>query len=147
MAHQELLLKNQLCFRLYTASRLMSQAYAPYLKEMGITYPQYLVLMTLWEEDGMAVNDIAKHLLLETTTVTPLLQRMEQAGLLTRKRDAEDERRRIVTLTPKGRQLEEKAFNSIPAGMLPRFTCKEMSHIDYRGLYKDLDDIIQQLHK
>ena len=77
--HAELQLDNQICFRLYTAARLITQAYTPMLTELGITYPQYLVLMVLWEQDSQPVNDIAHRLLLETNTVTPLLQRMELA--------------------------------------------------------------------
>ena len=83
--HAELQLDNQICFRLYTASRLITQAYTPMLTELGITYPQYLVLMVLWEKDCQPVNDIARRLVLETNTVTPLLQRMEKQGLVTRK--------------------------------------------------------------
>ena len=71
--HAELQLDNQICFRLYTAARLVTQAYTPMLTELGITYPQYLVLMVLWEKDNQPVNDIAHRLLLETNTVTPLL--------------------------------------------------------------------------
>ena len=70
-------LENQLCFRLYTASRLITQAYRPMLEALGLTYPQYLVMMVLWEKDGQPVNDIAKRLYLETNTVTPLLKRMD----------------------------------------------------------------------
>ena len=83
--HAELQLDNQICFRLYTAARLITQAYTPMLTELGITYPQYLVLMVLWEKDCQPVNDIAHRLLLETNTVTPLLQRMEKLGIVTRK--------------------------------------------------------------
>ncbi|MDY6464207.1 MAG: MarR family transcriptional regulator, partial [Bacteroidales bacterium] len=75
MEKEAYLLDNQLCFRLYTASRLLTQAYHPLLSEQGLTYPQYLVLLVLWEKDGQPVNDIAKRLCLETNTVTPLLQR------------------------------------------------------------------------
>ena len=82
MIQEEFKLDNQLCFRLYTASRLLSQAYHPLLSEHGLTYPQYLVLLVLWEKDAQPVNDIAKRLFLETNTVTPLLQRMEKEGIL-----------------------------------------------------------------
>ena len=85
-------LDNQLCFRLYTASRLITQAYTPFLTRLGITYPQYLVMMVLWEKDSQPVNDIAKRLYLETNTVTPLLKRMESEGLVERLRDAADRR-------------------------------------------------------
>ena len=107
--HAELQIDNQICFRLYTAARLVTQAYTPMLTELGITYPQYLVLMVLWEKDCQPVNDIAHRLLLETNTVTPLLQRMEKQGLLTRKQGKEDSRQRIVSLTKHGKELEEKA--------------------------------------
>ena len=82
MIREEFRLDNQLCFRLYTASRLLTQAYHPLLSQYGLTYPQYLVLLVLWEKDEQPVNDIAKRLFLETNTVTPLLQRMEKEGLL-----------------------------------------------------------------
>jgi len=83
---EQLRLDNQLCFRLYSASRLVMQSYQPALSALGLTYPQYLVLMVLWEKDGQPVNDIARRLYLETNTVTPLLKRMEAAGLVTRHR-------------------------------------------------------------
>ena len=115
--HAELQLDNQICFRLYTAARLVTQAYTPMLTALGITYPQYLVLMVLWEKDEQPVNDIARRLVLETNTVTPLLQRMEKLGLVSRKKGEQDKRQQIVSLTEKGKQLEEEAFNSIPQGM------------------------------
>ena len=107
MSHAELRLDNQICFRLYTAARLVSQAYTPMLTEMGITYPQYLVLMVLWESDNQPVNDIARRLMLETNTVTPLLQRMEKLGILSRTKGERDKRQQIVSLTQKGREMEE----------------------------------------
>ena len=108
MIHEEFKLDNQLCFRLYTASRLLSQAYHPLLSEHGLTYPQYLVLLVLWEKDAQPVNDIAKRLYLETNTVTPLLQRMEKEGILVRKKGEKDARQIIVSLTEKGRSLQKK---------------------------------------
>ena len=107
--YEHLKLDNQLCFRLYTAARLTMQVYFPYFEPLGITYPQYLVLLVLWEKDHQPVNDIAHRLHLETNTVTPLLQRMEKAGLITRTRGKEDSRQRIVSLTKQGRAMEEKA--------------------------------------
>ncbi|MBO7623220.1 MAG: MarR family transcriptional regulator, partial [Bacteroidales bacterium] len=79
--YNQLRLDKQLCFRFYTVSRLMTQTYHPMLEELGITYPQYLVLMVLWEKDAQPVNDIAKRLFLNTNTVTPLLKRMEEEGI------------------------------------------------------------------
>lgn len=107
--YPQLKLDNQLCFRLYTASRLVAGAYAPHFESLGITYPQYLVLLVLWEKDHQPVNDIAKRLLLETNTVTPLLQRMEKIGLIERKKGEADSRQRIVSLTQKAIDMEQVA--------------------------------------
>ena len=87
------------------------------LTELGITYPQYLVLMVLWEKDCQPVNDIAHRLMLETNTVTPLLQRMEKLGIISRKRGEQDKRQHIVSLTAKGREMEQRAYDLIPTGM------------------------------
>ncbi len=84
MEHEDLRLGNQLCFRLYTASRLIVKSYTPLLSGLGITYPQYLVLMVLWEESPLSVNEIAHRLMLQTNTVTPLLKRMESMGIVER---------------------------------------------------------------
>lgn len=107
--YEQLKLENQLCFPVYAASRLITREYQPYLDKLGITYPQYLVLMILWEKDGLPVNDIAKKLILNTNTVTPLLKRLEQQGLLERKRSSEDERQVLVKLTNEGKMLREDA--------------------------------------
>ena len=106
--NEKFLLDNQLCFRLYTASRLLTQAYHPLLSEHGLTYPQYLVLLVLWEKDAQPVNDIAKRLYLETNTVTPLIQRMEKGGILTRTKGTKDARQMIVKLTKKGKGLQDQ---------------------------------------
>ena len=105
--YEQLKLDNQLCFRLYTASRMIAGAYGPYFEPLGITYPQYLVLLVLWEKDQQPVNDIAKRLYLETNTVTPLLQRMERQGLVKRIKGEVDTRQRIVCLTDAGKAMEE----------------------------------------
>ncbi len=147
MAHKEFLLDNQICFRLYTASRLITQAYTPMLTELGITYPQYLVMMVLWEKDRMLVNDIAHLLMLETNTVTPLLQRMERQGLVTRKKGEEDKRQQIVSLTNKGRELEERAYALIPSGMAERLSACPMGLDDYRHLAEELDMLIDSMRK
>ena len=112
MEYEQLKLDNQLCFRLYTAARLTMGAYHPYLDPLSLTYPQYLVLLVLWEKDRQPVNDIARRLMLETNTVTPLLQRMEKAGLIVRKKGKEDSRQRIVSLTKKGVEMREHAKHS-----------------------------------
>ena len=147
MAYSELQLDNQICFRLYTASRLITQAYTPMLSELGITYPQYLVLMVLWEKDSQPVNDIAHRLMLETNTVTPLLQRMEKQGLIIRKKGELDKRQQIVSLTKKGCEMEEQAFKLIPGGMGETLKACPLQIDDYRHLTSELDAIIETLKK
>ena len=143
--HEELRLDKQICFRLYTAARLITQAYTPMLNELGITYPQYLVLMVLWEQDSQPVNDIAHRLLLETNTVTPLLQRMEKLGIVVRKRGKEDKRQQIVSLTEKGRVMEEQAYAIIPAGMGKELKACPFQLDDYAKFASELDTIIETL--
>ena len=145
--YAELQLDNQICFRLYTAARLVTQAYTPILTALGITYSQYLVLMVLWEKDNQPVNDIAHRLLLETNTVTPLLQRMEKLGLVSRKKGEQDKRQQIVSLTQKGKQLEEEAYAKIPAGMGDQLSPCPLKLDDYQRLAHELDDIIETLRK
>ena len=145
--HAELQLGNQICFRLYTAARLVTQAYTPILTALGITYPQYLVLMVLWEKDNQPVNDIARRLLLETNTVTPLLQRMEKLGIVSRKKGEQDKRQQIVSLTPKGKELEEEAYRQIPSGMDEQFSDCPLRQEDYPRLAQELDSIIETLKK
>ena len=145
--HAELQIDNQICFRLYTAARLVTQAYTPMLTELGITYPQYLVLMVLWEKDCQPVNDIADRLLLETNTVTPLLQRMEKLGIVSRMKGKQDKRQHIVSLTEKGKQMEEKAMELIPTGMGKQLTTCPLKLEDYQLLAQELDAIINTLKK
>jgi DNA-binding MarR family transcriptional regulator len=102
-------LDQQLCFALYSASMAIGRAYKPLLDRLEITYPQYLVLSTLWEGGAQTIGGIAERLALESSTVTPLVKRLEQAGFVTRKRNAEDERQVDVDLTVKGTALREKA--------------------------------------
>ncbi len=143
--HAELLLDNQICFRVYTASRLIIQAYTPVLTQLGITYPQYLVLMVLWEQDTQPVNYIAHRLMLETNTVTPLLQRMEKLGIISRKKGEKDKRQQIVSLTEKGKAMEEQAYAIIPAGMGEQLSACPLSIDDYGKMAEELDAIIETL--
>ena len=145
--HAELQLDNQICFRLYTAARLITQAYTPILTSLGITYPQYLVLLVLWEKDNQPVNEIAHRLLLETNTVTPLLQRMEKQGIVSRKKGESDKRQQIVSLTPKGRELEDEAYAHVPTGMGEQLSACPMELEDYEHLAQELDSIINTLKK
>ena len=102
-------LDRQLCFALYSGSLTLTKLYKPVLEPLGLTYPQYLVLLVLWESDGVAVGELGTRLFLDSGTLTPLLKRMEASGLLTRNRDPRDERRVVVGLTPAGRALRRKA--------------------------------------
>ena len=105
----DLTLDDQLCFALYGASMAIQRAYKPLLDELGITYPQYLVLGALWEEDGQTVGSIARRLDLESSTVTPLLKRLEQAGFVRRERQADDERQVVVRLTKAGLAMRKRS--------------------------------------
>lgn len=110
IAHPEdFRLDKQLCFALYSTALQMEKAYQPHLKALGITFPQYLVLLVLWEHGAQTVSDIGRHLLLDSGTLTPMLKRMEQHNLLVRNRDAVDERRVIITLTHKGHDMQTRA--------------------------------------
>ena len=109
-----LLLDRQVCFPLYAATNLLNRLYGPVLKPLGLTYPQYLVMLVLWEEEPQTVGALGARLYLDSGTLTPLLKRMEQAGLVSRTRDAEDERRVLIGLTERGRALRADALH-VPA--------------------------------
>ena len=118
-AGQALLLDNQLCFALYSASLAMTKLYKPWLDELGLTYPQYLVMLVLWERDGLAVGELGERLRLDSGTLTPLLKRLEAAGLVSRLRATHDERRVHITLTPAGRKLRARPKRSRAASRRP----------------------------
>jgi len=146
MNYDKLKLDNQLCFRLYAASRLITQAYRPHLDRLGVTYPQYLVLMVLWETDSLPVNDIAKKLSLETNTVTPLIQRMEREGIVTRTKGKVDTRQTIVALTDHGRGLREQAIG-IPNCMLDLLCNNGVPEQSISEILPLLDELIASLKK
>ncbi|AZE83069.1 Organic hydroperoxide resistance transcriptional regulator [Pseudomonas orientalis] len=107
---ESLMLDNQLCFALHSTSLLMTKVYKPLLQALGLTYPQYLAMMVLWEEDGLTVGEISNRLLTDPGSLTPLLKRLEAEGLLSRTRSREDERVVVVELTAAGRALQDKAM-------------------------------------
>ena len=109
MTADGLRLDEQLCFALYAASRAMTHAYQPFLAPLQLTYPQYVVMLVLWERDGSTVGEIGERLRLDSGTLTPLLKRLEGLGYVTRRRSAEDERRVLIHLTVEGRELRAKA--------------------------------------
>lgn len=106
---EDLLLDNQLCFALYSTSLLMTKVYKPLLQALGLTYPQYLAMMVLWEQEGLTVGEISTRLLTDPGSLTPLLKRLESEGLLSRTRSKDDERVVIVKLTEQGRALQARA--------------------------------------
>ncbi|MDR2306702.1 MAG: MarR family transcriptional regulator [Paucimonas sp.] len=105
----ELLLDNQVCFALHSTSLLMTKVYKPLLQALGLTYPQYLAMLVLWERDGLTVGEISQRLLTDPGSLTPLLKRLESEGLLSRSRSREDERVVLVHLSDKGRALQQQA--------------------------------------
>jgi len=107
--HEAMKLGNQLCFPLYAASRNVINLYTPYLKPLGLTYTQYITLLALWEKDGVTVGELCGKLMLDNGTLSPLLKKMQQEGLVERRRSEEDERVVVITLTEEGRALQEKA--------------------------------------
>ncbi len=117
-----LLLDNQLCFALYSTGLAMNKVYRKLLRELGLTYPQYLVMLVLWERDELTVSDIGGRLFLDSATLTPLLKRLEAAGLLRRTRATTDERQVIVSLTDAGRALRARA-ESVPESVVCAVQC------------------------
>ncbi len=146
MSYEQLKLENQLCFPVYAASRLITREYQPYLDKLGITYPQYLVLMLLWENDEQAVNNIAKKLFLNTNTITPLLKRMEKQGLVNRERSSKDERKVIVKLSQAAIAMEKEAAK-IPEALANELLDGPISVEELIRLKDDLGKIIGLLSK
>lgn len=144
MDDTKLLLRSQICFPIYTASRLITKAYKPYLDEIGLTYPQYLVLMVLWESDGLSVNQITEKLLLNTNTLSPLLKRMEKMELIQRNRSSKDERIVVIQLTNKGKDLKIKAL-TIPEKLFMELISDKIQIEDMIKLKDILSDLILEL--
>src|ERR1700730_5743928 len=117
-----LLLGNQLCFAIYSTAHAFNRVYKPLLDRLGLTYPQYLVMLTLWERDGVPVKDIGARLFLDSGPLTPLLKRLEAAELIKRTRSTEDERQVLIALTPQGHALREKA-KAVPQSILAASAC------------------------
>lgn len=136
-----LCLENQLCFKLYAISRQVTNRYRPLLDALDITYPQYLVMLVLWEEKSITVKELGLRLYLDSGTLTPLLKRLEQKQLLSRDRDAADERSVIITLTAEGKKLQQKA-KKIPETL---GKCLTTSKTEYKQLKEQLDALLLQL--
>ena len=139
----QLYLQNQLCFPLYALSRQMTVLYKPYLEKLELTYPQYLVMLLLWEHKSLSVKQIGCELWLDSGTLTPMLKRMAETGLLTRERSAKDERVVNIHLTKQGRLLQKKAIG-IPENI---FSELSISHAELKSLKKELSAILNNLEK
>ncbi|MBP5556081.1 MAG: MarR family transcriptional regulator [Lachnospiraceae bacterium] len=136
---EQLLLKNQLCFPMYACGRKIVGRYTPYLKPLGLTYTQYIVLMVLWEKESVNVGQLGETLHLDAGTLTPLLKRLETAGYVTRERSKEDERITNIAITPEGNKLKKKC-KDIPMKLASEgmnLTEKEAAQL-YKLLYKFL---------
>jgi DNA-binding MarR family transcriptional regulator len=139
---EELLLSRQVCFALYAASRATTALYRPLLDELGLTYPQYLVLLLLWERDGRTVKELGDELRLDSGTLSPLLKRLEAAGLVTRRRSAGDERVVEVHLAPAGTALRRRA-RAVPARLM---AASGLSMAELTALRDTLTALTGELH-
>lgn len=146
MADEQLYLSNQVCFPLYSASRLFTKAYKPHLDKMGLTYPQYLVLLVLWENDNLTVNQIAKKLILNTNTLSPLLKRMEKNNLVERIQSTEDERVVHVRLKLEGMELKKEAL-CLPEKLGKNLITPNIQLKEIMQLKDTLDEWIELLTK
>ena len=136
--HEVMKLDNQLCFPLYAAARYVTGLYTPYLRDLGLTYTQYITFLVLWEKDGISVSEIGSRLMLDNGTLSPMLKKMEQTGYIERRRSSDDDRVVIVSLTKKGRDLQEKA-KEIPMKV---GGCIEMQPEKARELYGLLHELL-----
>ena len=148
MNYDQLKLENQLCFPLYAASRLIIRAYQQDLDRLSITYPQYLVLMVMWEHEELTVNEIAEKLILNTNTVTPLLKRMETMGLLIRTQSMTDKRKVLIRLSEQGINMQINAAE-IPANLLNKLNIKvgdaEIARaLDLKSRLYDIINLLRQ---
>jgi DNA-binding MarR family transcriptional regulator len=135
-------LDNQVCFAIYSTAHAFNRIYKPLLDRLGLTYPQYLVMLVLWERDDVAVKEIGERLYLDSGTLTPLLKRLEAADLVKRTRSTEDERQVLIALTAKGRALQEKA-RTVPQSILAASAC---SVSELSALKNDLVALRDQLN-
>ena len=136
-------LDNQLCFAVYSTSLAMTRLYKPLLDELGLTYPQYLAMLVLWEKDGLMVSEIGERLSLDSGTLTPLLKRLETAGLVARVRDVQDERRVHITLTAAGRKLKTRAAH-VPECLMAAAQCSVPELISLTQQIQALRDRIKK---
>jgi DNA-binding MarR family transcriptional regulator len=135
-------LDNQLCFAIYSASLAMTRLYKPMLDQLELTYPQYLVMLVLWEQDGLMVSELGQRLSLDSGTLTPLLKRLEASGYVSRIRDVKDERRVHISLTAAGRRLKARAAK-VPACLMAASQCSVDELVSLTQQVQQLRDRIQ----
>ena len=141
--HEAMKLSNQLCFPLYAASRSVINLYTPWLKPLGLTYTQYIVLLVLWEKDGITVGEICDRLMLDNGTLSPLLKKMQQAGIIDRKRSEADDRVVLISLTEEGKELQEKA-KDIPGKVA---CCVDLAPEKAQTLFALLNELLENQKK
>ena len=141
--YEAMKLKNQLCFPLYAAARNTISLYTPWLKPLGLTYTQYIVFLVLWEEDGLTVGELCDRLLLDSGTLSPLLKKMQQSGYIEKTRRRGDERVVVITLTEKGRALQEKA-KDVPMSVAG---CIDLPPEKAQALYTLLYELLDRQEK
>jgi DNA-binding MarR family transcriptional regulator len=146
MISQDLLLSNQICFLVHRMDRALGARYRPLLDELGLTYPQYLAMLALWEHGELGIGELCSKLILDTGTVSPLVKRMARAGLVERLRRSDDERAVTVRLTEKGRLLEEKA-RSVPGSLASCFISNEEEYFSLKKTFFDLVERLEQAPK
>lgn len=139
----ELLLDNQLCFTIYACSREITKLYQPYLDRLGVTYSQYLVLLVLWEKNQCTVKELGEALYLDSGTLTPLLKRLQAAGIILRERSTEDERKVLISLTEQGLALQEQA--KVIPGMMLEGTGMEAE--EFHALLGQFKDLLHRVHE
>ncbi|MBU2915711.1 MarR family winged helix-turn-helix transcriptional regulator [Reichenbachiella agariperforans] len=143
---ETLWLENQICFPIYAASRMVTKLYTPFLSQLDITYPQYLVLLILWQTDQMTVSEISHLVHLESNTLTPVLKRMQGKGLIERQRSEKDERSVIISLTEKGKALRKEAM-CIPQQIIDQFASDEINAQEIHQLKQTLTKLTDILGK
>ncbi|WP_039057557.1 MarR family transcriptional regulator [Enterobacter sp. Bisph1] len=142
-ANAQLALDNQFCFALYSTNLALHKLYRQLLAPMNLTYPQYLVMLVLWEQDDITVSEIGERLFLDSATLTPLLKRLESAGLIHRQRSRQDERQVVITLSASGRELQQQA-TTIPEAIRCAIACDNATLGDIK---QQLEQLRQQFHR
>ena len=138
---ESLKLENQLCFKIYSISKSIVRIYGPLLKKIDLTYPQYLTMMVLWEENKISFKGLSSKLKIKTGTLTPIITKLEGNGYLERIKDEKDDRKIYISITPKGLELEEKA-KDIPKKLACNIELKEEEYLKY---LKDFNDLVKKL--